>query len=1635
MKTANRNLPRLLAILFLLSLPCRTLATTTETYRFDHAWPPGAGAWQFKNLRGLCAGSEGRIYGADSLNHRIRVFGSDGRFLFEWGRKGTAPGEFHVPNDIAADADGRIFVADAGNRRIQIFDANGAWLETRTSESFEKPVGIAIGPAGEILVSDSLACAVFAFSRDGAPLWTLGAAGRCGNLPDELDAPHGLAAGPRGEVFVADTRNHRVLRLSPSGDDPVVLNEPGMLDSPKGVAVDAEGFVHVADALAMHTFSPDGRLVSSRGRDIEFVSPYGVTLDRDGSIWMSDEEGRTLYRFTAEGLLSGRFGPGNDPKALNTPTGLALDEEGHLAVVDQKRRRVVRYDTTGRFIDRIDGWTGNDGRMETFGRPTRIAADSEGRILVSDTTKRAVLVFSRDGEFLFRIGGPETDGEGLKQPWGIAMDRDGRIYVAEQLGGRIRVFRSDGTPERILRGDGLSFPLGVAVDPEGFVYVADTGNRRVVKLTPNDEVSAVFHGEDHGFSSPNNVGLDEFGNLFVTDQDNHRVAKLSPTGEILSVFGEPGSFSGQLRTPEAVVPGPDGRVFVADSHNHRIQVFAPGERPLDQKAILVAGGGPYPGNDLWDATRLSAHEAYAALRQQGFSRDRVRYDSADVGLDLDNNGLADDIAAPPSLAGLERAIVQWAEDAPWLILYLVNHGDHGRFRLGPSEILTAAQLSRFLDRRSGKTLVVIDACQAGSFAPFLRGENRIVVAGAGSDEPAHFIGNGAVSFSGAFWSAILGGKSVEAAFAEARDFLARAGLDQEPVFDRGAATGTGDFFIGFGAAFGDAPILEDPSAIIDPDGRRLRLRIAAREDLTGISRVWALLRPDLPTPPAPNLPVIDLPTAELARGDFGEFSAEIPLPAMPLPFSVAFYARSVSGNTAGPRIVRPEGASASRPVAVLVQGYAEDPTDRAALTRRIERARHAFASRGFAHGDVHVFPPGASVPERLAERVSVLAEAEPSQWWFYLAGSGPIRKFPTGAGEYLSPEDLAGIVAGLDAPTLIWDAPREGPEGLAELSGPERIVVAGFERGPLVETPAFSDLFWPDLARGLSVGAAFRRAAAFGWNANSALLDDDGDGAFNGLRDGQRANGRFLGIGIRLADGLAGTAPVFLNGQDFFRFPAVESIAPRHAVRLWTELRGPTPFPVPSGHGTEDVAREVPLPETEAEMDIEANDLIDFGAYAATVRGEFPDGRIAELVRMNLFQNIGRDVFEPDEAMADARPVTVNAGACQERSIFPEGDVDWAVFFGHARKTLRFRVAPLSGEGVLTMEIRNARNATLASFDIPVAEGGAPRTALWEPPRDAPYFLRIAENPAADRGRDVPPGYGLRIDHETAPFPGYVRGRVTDVSGRIIGRVLVRIQGGMAGSGAAVSSPADGGFLLVHPPGNVALAASADGYETETRQIRIPEGGKVVADMVLRPVPKVPPPPAPPVPIPPPPPRNPPTEDSMDSENSADPEDSDDAESESSEEPESPNDQDPLDETDADAPEAAAPISSPASPDDESVSSIPSAGNEHGGDADPSEKNDAGLSGKTDLPSHPDIAERADSPEPSPDSAEPGEDEPASIPPPSSSSTPEPSLPLETAAPNLRPKDEPGEPLPFPARPPEPDAGSAGGCFLSEALR
>jgi DNA-binding beta-propeller fold protein YncE len=142
-------------------------------------------------------GPNGDVYVSDGYGGaRVVKFSRDGRFLLEWGRRGTGPGEFGLPHNLVVDSQGRVYVTDRDNERVQVFDAAGTFLAEW------KDIG---------------GVSALAVTTDGR-IWT-GAVLRdsngkaIGRLPEGTGA-HGAAVDGEGNVYLAQLSGV-VQRFSP----------------------------------------------------------------------------------------------------------------------------------------------------------------------------------------------------------------------------------------------------------------------------------------------------------------------------------------------------------------------------------------------------------------------------------------------------------------------------------------------------------------------------------------------------------------------------------------------------------------------------------------------------------------------------------------------------------------------------------------------------------------------------------------------------------------------------------------------------------------------------------------------------------------------------------------------------------------------------------------------------------------------------------------------------------------------------------------------------------------------------------------------------------------------------------------------------------------------------------------------------------------------------------------------------------------------------------------------------------------------------------------------------------------------------------------------------------------------------
>jgi DNA-binding beta-propeller fold protein YncE len=283
-----------------------------------------------------------------------------------------------------------------------------------------------------------------------------------------------------------------------------------------GVAIDPDGTsVWVAERCGANScagsnlapvlkFDASGTLKQSFGAGM-FVFPHGIFVDRDGSVWVTDAQGKDgkghqVFKFSPDGrvlLTLGKAGtPGDGPDTFNAPSSVLVAPNGDIFVGDghggNTNARIVKFSKDGKFIKT---WGKKGSAPGEFDTPHALAMDSGGRLFVGDRNNNRIQIFDQDGKYI-------DQWAQFSRPSGVFVDKNDVIYVADsesesvsknhdgwKRGIRVGSAR-DGSvtaliPDPVEKATGSSAAEGVTADAEGNIFGAEVGPKRLMKYVRN----------------------------------------------------------------------------------------------------------------------------------------------------------------------------------------------------------------------------------------------------------------------------------------------------------------------------------------------------------------------------------------------------------------------------------------------------------------------------------------------------------------------------------------------------------------------------------------------------------------------------------------------------------------------------------------------------------------------------------------------------------------------------------------------------------------------------------------------------------------------------------------------------------------------------------------------------------------------------------------------------------------------------------------------------------------------------------------------------------------------------------------------------------------------------------------------
>jgi uncharacterized protein (TIGR03437 family) len=248
--------------------------------------------------------------------------------------------------------------------------------------------------------------------------------------------------------------------------------------------------------------------------------------------------------------------------------------------------------------------------------PYGVAADRSGNFYIADFSDGLLRRVSASGIIT-------TLTDQLHGPWSVAATPGGDIYVADTYGhrilrvsalGAVTVFAGTGAAGNagvpgLAKNAQLFQPHSVAADAAGNVFILDSGNYRVLKVTPDGSIAKYAGIEFPAFTGDGGpatqaainyaygIALDSKGNLFIADSLNQVIRAVTTDGNIQTIAGIPGrsGCNGDLfptstgfSFPSGMAVDSAGSLYIADAQNHLVREIT---QPLTPNAKITTIAG------------------------------------------------------------------------------------------------------------------------------------------------------------------------------------------------------------------------------------------------------------------------------------------------------------------------------------------------------------------------------------------------------------------------------------------------------------------------------------------------------------------------------------------------------------------------------------------------------------------------------------------------------------------------------------------------------------------------------------------------------------------------------------------------------------------------------------------------------------------------------------------------------------------------------------------------------------------------------------------------------------------------------------------------------------------------------------
>lgn len=590
-----------------------------------------ATAAQLNRPTGLALDASGKLYIADSRNHRIRVVDNNGNIStlvgtgvagFSGDGEAAATAQLSVPVSVTLDHAGYLYIVDQGNHRVRFVDLQGMIYSLAgngtagfsgdrgraVDAQLNNPLDVVVDSGGQAYISDvfnhrirRVANGVIdtvagtgngGYSGDGGPA-----------LLAELNQPWGLAVNADGQLLLSDLVNHVLRRVDTSvtvvspPEPPTTQPNP---PDPNNPDPNDPNTPPTADTVRLTlTLTGDGNGVvtapSGQNNSIDCGTQCSALYDKDSQVAL-----------TANANVDSSFsGWAGDCQGTDNPLMLTLDAAknctAQFTLTPPSPYQTLRISLGGSGSGRVTASVGTGSGIdcgsvceETYntGRNIQVLASADN-----------------GSEFV----GWRGDCGGVLTPLSLNMARSFACQAVFEVipfsvaQGVIDTFAGNGTAgfsgdSGPARDAALKFPTALVMDAKQRLLIVDTLNNRIRAVQQNTINTLAglgnsgFGGDGSTatqaqFDSPTSLSLSRTGDAYLADTNNHRIRRINALGNpstlvgandfIVSTVAGSGllGFSGdnaaanlaRLNMPYGVAVDRQGNLYIADSNNHRIR--------------------------------------------------------------------------------------------------------------------------------------------------------------------------------------------------------------------------------------------------------------------------------------------------------------------------------------------------------------------------------------------------------------------------------------------------------------------------------------------------------------------------------------------------------------------------------------------------------------------------------------------------------------------------------------------------------------------------------------------------------------------------------------------------------------------------------------------------------------------------------------------------------------------------------------------------------------------------------------------------------------------------------------------------------------------------------------------------------